>query len=180
MSLYDHYSEKELEILQARARRVERAAGEGSTDEIEEALLVVMRGETYALPIDSVVAVYENVPITPLPCTPPFIAGLVNLRGHLVTVLNLSAVLDIPGADESQSATNSIVVVTGDGNNNALLVQKVSEVSRLDTRDQMTASALLSGQRAAYVAGVLPDGTAILDMKALINDSALIVDQAAY
>jgi purine-binding chemotaxis protein CheW len=105
VSLYSNFSEQEWQILQARAARVAAASaqqGDYRTD-VMAALRVTVRGERYALPLDSITAVYDRTPIIPVPCTPPFVAGIANIRGHIIPVLDLAALLGIadgntPGA----------------------------------------------------------------------------------
>jgi purine-binding chemotaxis protein CheW len=47
--------------------------------------------------------------LTPVPCTPPHIAGILNVRGAIVTVLNLAAALEL--ADSSNAAQEGRVLL---------------------------------------------------------------------
>jgi purine-binding chemotaxis protein CheW len=171
MSIYDHFTEKDLEILRERARRIERDTTIEDTSRLREVLLVKVVHETYALPVERVLAVYEEVTMTPLPGTPVFVAGIVNLRGHLVTVLDLAVLLGMEG---SQNELATLVVVEGEDFSVGLRVEHVSEVTLLDLETLTPASVLL---QSTHLEGVLPDSTALLDLKALLNDPALIVEQ---
>src|SRR5215216_5720695 len=97
MSIHEHFTERELKILQARA---ERAASAAQRDDVEKteirALQCTLGSESYALPVEFVRAVYENVTVVPVPCTPRFVAGIANIRGRIMPVLDLATLLNVP------------------------------------------------------------------------------------
>src|SRR5688572_25203811 len=159
MSLYDHYSPREQEILRRRAQRVAQAATETESTRLVEALQVRIGGERYALPVDSVLAVYEHAEITALPGAPEHVAGIVNLRGNLVVVLNPGAVLNIP--DSQGTDCNTLIIVTNDEFSAALCVQEVSEVTAIDQDSLASPSVMPDSDRLNHLAGILPDGTTL-------------------
>lgn len=60
------------------------------------ALLLPLREDRYAIPLDRVAEVLEPVPATRLPEAPPAVLGLVNHRGRIVPVLDLGVLLGLP------------------------------------------------------------------------------------
>src|SRR5262245_5109120 len=94
MSIYEHFSDTERAVLQARAERAARTLRSDEAEERLNTLLVKLGGETYALPIEAVIAVYEAMLVVPVPCTPPFLAGITNIRGHIIPVLDLGHLLN--------------------------------------------------------------------------------------
>jgi purine-binding chemotaxis protein CheW len=54
-------------------------------------LCLTVANETYAVPIEAVREILEMGRLTPLPMTPDFIAGVMNLRGSVVPVIDLQA-----------------------------------------------------------------------------------------
>lgn len=54
-------------------------------------LCLAVAGETYAVPIDAVREILEMGRLTPLPLTPDFVTGVMNLRGAVVPVIDLQA-----------------------------------------------------------------------------------------
>src|SRR3712207_4651394 len=78
------------EILRERARELARvpvAPGEGSGERFQTVEFVVA-GEHYAVAAESVREVYPLKELTPLPCTPPWVRGILNVRGQILTVLD--------------------------------------------------------------------------------------------
>ena len=55
----------------------------------EEVVSFHVDGRTYALPLEQVVEVVRMVAVTPVPDAPPWLAGVVNLRGKLIPMIDL-------------------------------------------------------------------------------------------
>ncbi|MBL8327465.1 MAG: chemotaxis protein CheW [Rubrivivax sp.] len=69
----------------------------GSAPDGAQSLLRMAVGpEVLAVPIEHVREILEVSRLTPLPRTPPFVRGVMNLRGAVVPVIDLSARLGLP------------------------------------------------------------------------------------
>lgn len=103
-----------------------------TTQPVDEICLACFeaRGRSYALDVALVREIVRPQEITPLPNAPDLIDGVVDLRGGLVPVLNLSRVL----GDEASETTNSsrIVVLDCDGLLLGLSVDAATQVLSLD------------------------------------------------
>lgn len=66
------------------------------------------------VPVDRVHEVLRAQPLTPVPLAHAHIAGLLNLRGQIVTALDLRARLGLPSRDPSAPSAN-VVVQRNDG-----------------------------------------------------------------
>ncbi|MBN1681635.1 MAG: chemotaxis protein CheW [Anaerolineae bacterium] len=174
MSFYDHFSEEELAVLRNRAQHVAHAAREDQAKAFSiTALLVTLHGESYALPLDMLSMVHQHVAVVPVPCTPPFVAGIANIRGHIVPVLDLSALLGVQDNNE----ITALVVIGNEDMSFALQVSSVGEVITLTLNSIREIPAALGLVRPGYIQGVFPDGTILLDINAILNDPALIIEE---
>jgi len=72
------------------------------TSDPTQALYVVFQaaGQAYALPHHSVVEMVQPPPVVPIPGTGKAVRGVVNLRGHVLGLLDLRRALGLPSADE--------------------------------------------------------------------------------
>ena len=175
MTLYDSFTEKEMQILQARAERVARVSGEGEADDSITGLMVNVHDQTYVIPIDSLTTVYERVSVVPLPSVPPFVAGIANLRGHIIPVLDLAVLLNVPGTTTTDLMM--LVVAANREMTVAFHVDRIGDVTNYN-RDNLTpVPANFETAQGLYLQGILADGTAVLDVEAILNDPALIVDE---
>jgi len=82
--------------------------------------------QEYCVEITSVREIRSRTPTTPLPFSPPHVRGVMNLRGTIITVIDLAARLGMSPTRESKS--NVIVVVQSGEELAGLLVDAVSNI----------------------------------------------------
>ncbi|MGZ4455723.1 MAG: chemotaxis protein CheW [Nocardioides sp.] len=87
-------------------------------------------GRTYGVDVDAVQEVLRGQPRTRVPLSPDAIAGLINLRGQVLTALDLRAELELP--ERSPDEEPMLVVVRVDGEPVALLVDAIGAVVDVD------------------------------------------------
>lgn len=94
--------------------------------------------EVFALETGSVREVIEIVSVTRIPKTPPFMRGVINLRGHAVPVVDLRIKFDMPQVYDTVNTCIIIVDVEVDGENCFMgaIVDSVREVFEM-TSDQI-------------------------------------------
>jgi purine-binding chemotaxis protein CheW len=105
--------------------RTEQAA----TDEQVYVTLTVA-GQLCGIPVLGVRDILAEQTITRIPLAPPDIAGSLNLRGRIVTAIDLRRRLNLPPPDKDQKRMSVVAEVGGELY--ALLVDQVSEVMSLD------------------------------------------------
>lgn len=178
MTWHDHFSEQDRATLEARAKRVASAARE-TGETVATALTLRVRGEHYALPIEALAVVQQGTPVIPVPCVPAYVAGVANVRGHVIAVLDLGTLLDVPG---SSDAASTLVVASAHGGiahqggvTVGLRVEAVGDVIAYAVNSVAPVPANLDTQHAAYLQGVLATGATLLDIAALLDDPALVV-----
>jgi purine-binding chemotaxis protein CheW len=106
-----------------------------------------LNGICFGVPIENVQEVLEFQEITPIPLSPPVLPGIINLRGQILTTIDLKARLELTGAEE-QTDTMMIVVRTSEGPMN-LIVDKIGSVLDVDSeRFEKPTETLKPGVRA--------------------------------
>ncbi|MGO4574303.1 chemotaxis protein CheW [Microvirga sp. 2TAF3] len=91
---------------------------------------VIVSDQLLGLPIERVHDVFVASEITSVPLAPPEIAGLLNLRGRVVTAVSLRRRLGLP--DVELLGSKMAVGLEQRGEAYALLVDRVGEVLKLD------------------------------------------------
>jgi len=111
--------------------------------------------EHYALDISLAREIVEMVPITPVPRAPPHIAGIINLRGEISTVMTLSTLLGIPEAGRQQERQKIIILVpeAAGGSNVGIIVDDVLSVMQISENDVEKMDDALT--RDAFVKGII-------------------------
>lgn len=132
-----------------------------------EMLICRLHDERYALELALLSAVQPARDLAPLPCTPAFVAGMLNVRGTVVTVLDLARGLGLGGAAPEPAG---LVLLTdcagGSGQGQVgLLVHEVMETRHL-VLDALVPS--LSGDPA--IRGLAETDIVVLDLPTLLDD----------
>ena len=86
-------------------------------------------GQIFGLPIARVQEVFRPAQITRVPLSGPHIAGVLNLRGRIVTVVDMRARLGLPKNDDGKPPM--AVGVDLRGESYGLLIDQIGEVLKL-------------------------------------------------
>jgi len=157
-------------VLRRRARALAQPAEAALPDGLE--LLVFRVGsERWAMETRHVREVLPLRGLTPLPGTPPFVHGIVNVRGRVSAVLDLRRMFGLP--EHGLGDLHRIVLVELEGSRFGLL-------AGLDVGVQRIALAQLGPAphdgAGAWLRGLTPDGVAVLDIERVCNDPRMLVD----
>jgi purine-binding chemotaxis protein CheW len=112
-------------------------------------LLVRIDDERYALPIRDVIEVARLSELTPVPGAPSAVLGVHNLRGQLVPVIDLGAVVGMARSD----ARSAVVIVDDASDLAGLAVDALLDVAAVDADAPGSAEGPLLGS--AMVDGTL-------------------------
>lgn len=90
---------------------------------------VQIGGQTFGVPVLEVQDVIAETAINRVPLAPPEIAGSLNLRGRIVTAIDMRRRLGLPPQAEAQRASGvSVIVEQASGELYALMVDDVGDV----------------------------------------------------
>ena len=163
------------ELWTARARTLaEPLPGPAPGFEANEQLVVfALAGERYGVDAARVLSIQPVDELTPVPHTPGYIAGIMIVRGRVLTALDLRALFDLPRQGLTESTR--VLVVQSAGMEVGLLADEVLTVAGLAPGALQPPLAHLSGLRADILRGVTLDLVAVLDLDAMLGDQRLKV-----
>ena len=125
---------------------------EQQEDAAERQVVVLHLGEElYGVDIAAIHTVITPQAITPVPRTPEFIAGVMNLRGRIVPVLDLRRRFGLPDA---AGQGRRIVIVDVEGLTAGLIVDDVTEVLRLPVSAIDAPSRLVASAESDCILGI--------------------------
>ena len=87
----------------------------------------MLDGHLFGVPVASVQEVLKQQEVTPVPLAPHEVSGLINLRGQIVTTLDLRTRLGLPTRPAGSSSV-SVVVRAADGGPVSLVVDQIGDV----------------------------------------------------
>lgn len=131
----------------------------------QEHHVIFTLGETaYSLPIDNVLEIARPPVVTPLPSVPDWVEGVANLRGDIISVINLRAFLGIGGEAPISTRETRMLVVRSryEEVTTGMVVDSVREISYLDAERFDMPTAPVEGQVGQYLRGVHEHGEHLL------------------
>jgi purine-binding chemotaxis protein CheW len=164
-------------VLEERAAALARSSDDDETSgETISIVVLVVGDERYGVDVQDVQEIEPLDKLTPIPGTPAFWAGVVNLRGSMYPVLDIERYLSLPAADAAENP--KVALVSRGGLSVGLLVDEVAEIRKV--RSSEIGPPVADGSsKAEVVRGVTPDMLSVLDLEALLADPALVVEDNA-
>jgi purine-binding chemotaxis protein CheW len=129
-----------------------------------------MGAQDFGVPVMQVRDVLRRQHLTPVPLAARAIAGLLNLRGRIVTAIDVRRRLGLPPLAADAETAN--VVVEHDGELYALVVDSVGDVLPVDERQTEAVPSVLDPQWREVAAAVYPTETGLI----VLLDIARLLD----
>lgn len=125
-------------------------AFDADSETIHRHLAFISDGLTYAINVGYVIEIITNHAITILPMVPSYIAGIINLRGQIIPIIDIR--LRMGKAPSLQSESNCIIVLNIDSMDIGIMVDNVSQVLDID---ESKISPMPSSSHQELVSGIL-------------------------
>jgi len=129
-----------------------------------------LAGQEFGAAIHDVRETIGVGPVTPVFHTPVCVAGITNLRGEILAVLDLAALLGLPATKIDEMTR--IVVVEAQGRAAGLLVDELGVIRQVEADAIAPAPSTFSSEIASVVRGIIPtDGAPItvIDLERLLD-----------
>ncbi|HEX6929675.1 MAG TPA: chemotaxis protein CheW [Gammaproteobacteria bacterium] len=162
-------------ILKARARELAKAPGVESDAETIEVVMFQLAYERYAVETRYVREVFRLEELTPLPCTPDFVLGIVNLRGEIVSVVDIKKFFGLP--EKGITDLNRIVLLESGGMAFGILADAIDGVRELPVEAMRSSQSMPAGIQEDYIQGITASGLAVLDARAILDDGKIVVQE---
>jgi len=148
-NLFRHSAIKEalttMDSLQDDEKREATAIDEESNDDDEQVVVFRLDKEEFGVPIESVQEIVR-IPevLTHVPKAPPFVEGVINLRGAVLPVIDLRRRLGLPTVERSDR--QRVMVFLIEGMRTGFIVDSVAEVLKIHKSNIEPAPRLSSEQ----------------------------------
>ncbi len=168
--------EEEKAVLRARASELAREhAVEGASSGRLEILEFLLAYETYGIELSWVREAIHMKDITPVPCTPPFVLGLINVRGRIVSVIDIRRLFGLP--ERGLTDLNRVIILQDGGMEFGILADAILGFRSIEQADLRRSLPTLTGIREEYLKGVTGERVVVLDGKKLLNDAKIIINE---
>lgn len=127
----------------------------------EQVVIFNLQDQVYGINIESVLEIIRMESVTRVPGTPDFIEGVINLRGKVIPVMDLSKRFGMPQSRVSSSTR--VIIVEAGGVTVGMVVDAVSEVLRFPVTSIEPPPPMISGAGIEALRGIaLVDGRLII------------------
>lgn len=164
-----------LGILSARAQALAIPATPSRSGQEIEVIEFLLSGERYGLEFTFVREVFPLLELTRLPCTPAFVLGIVNVRGEIVSVIDLRKFFDLP--EKGLSDLNKVIILHSESMTFGILADVVVGVRSLNRDELQSSLPTLTDLREEYLLGLTQEPMTILDASRLLADSRIVVQE---
>ena len=166
--------EKKREVLKARAKTLAREPQRKERTQTDlEIVEFLLSYETYGIESSFVREVYPLTHITPLPGTPSFVLGIINVRGQILSVLDLRKFFDLP--EKGLTDLNKVIIIQDEKMEFGILADVVTGIRKISLDTIQPALPTLTGIRAEYLKGITDERVVILEAKKILGDEKIIV-----
>jgi purine-binding chemotaxis protein CheW len=178
-----HALDEDWSVEPARAAQIlaERRAALAAMPSIDagvepmEIIEFLLAEERYGVSTQLVREVRPLLELTPVPCTPGYVLGIIDVRGEFISVIDVKKFFDL--AEQGLSDLNKVVVLASGDMAFGILVDTIVAVRDIDRKALQAPLPTLSAIRGEYLLGVTAEHVAIIDADKLLRDRSLVVDE---
>lgn len=104
-------------------------------DETYQALILAIGNHYFCAFIHKIQDVIERIPVTPVPRANESIVGVLNLRGHIVTEIDVASVLGIKSDKAKTKQSGYAIVIEKNNEMFSMAFDNIGDVISIQTRD---------------------------------------------
>lgn len=144
--------------------------------EVIEVLVFTLSDEKYAISTSFIEEVTLIKDLTEIPFVPPFIKGVINIRGHIYSIIDLKVLFNLKKSDESLTKAKTIII-KNDEMEFGIYTDTLEGVIKISKSDIKESPVGISDSSRDYISGITGDNLIILDTSKLLSDKKMIVNQ---
>ncbi len=125
---------------------------ENQLKEEKRVIAFLLNGELIGIDIKNVTKITKKLDITPVPKTPEYILGVMNLRGNIVPVVNLKRMLNLPNQEDE---SDFILIIDSSIGNIGLMIDQVVGAITIEDEEILPAPINSIGIDSKFITGVI-------------------------
>ncbi|MBF0205229.1 MAG: chemotaxis protein CheW [Desulfamplus sp.] len=155
-------------VLEARAKELakpdQNISQEASIDLVEFQLA----HERYGIESKYILEICPLKELTPLPFTPSFVMGIINVRGRIFSVIDVKIFFDLPHSGITD--LNKVIIIHYNDMEIGILADRIISARSIPLASVEQPLTTLSGIQAEYLKGITAEPLIILDVKKMLTD----------
>ncbi len=176
MTNFEMTQTRKAEILRQRARLLAKESEKIKEDaEHLEIVEFLLAHERYGMELIHIREVYPLKKMTRVPCTPPFVLGIINFRGQILSIIDIKKFFDLPERENTEQ--KRVIVLCSEEMEFGMLTDEILGVKSVPLSDIQTSVETLNGIRAEYLRGITEDRLIILNGAKILSDKNIVVHE---
>ena len=163
-------------IFKNRAIEIAKLPVLEDNQEYIEVLVFSLSDEKYAINTSFIEEVTIIKDLTEIPFVPPFIKGVINIRGHIYSIVDLTILFNLKKSDQAITKAKTIIIKSEDMEF-GIYTDNLEGVMRISKADIKESPLGVSDSSRDYISGITSDNLIILDTSKLLSDKKMIVNQ---
>ncbi len=163
------------EILLERAKKI--AGRRSSKAEVSDSTISVVEflltPERYAFAESHVLEVLSLKEITSIPGTPAFVMGVINLRGRIVSIINLKSLFNL--RERGLTELNKVMILKNESMEFGVVADAILGNNVIDLALLSSPPITLDNAGMEYITGVTSDGLILLNAEQLLTSKQIIM-----
>jgi purine-binding chemotaxis protein CheW len=164
-------------ILKKRAKLVARELiTENFSDNCLDIVEFMLLPERYAIEAVYIQEIYPLKEITPIPCTPHFILGVINLRREILSVIDLKKMFGLP--EKVITNLSKVIVIQINEMKIGILADSIEGVRTVFSEKIQPPPMNLTGIQKEYIKGVIfnvKEPVILLNIWNILSDNSIII-----
>jgi purine-binding chemotaxis protein CheW len=183
-SLFAHATPQEREIFRKRANNLKVSVQAQDLKDLKPLVVVALGDDFFGIDVEFVLEFVDVRKVTPVPCCPSYIVGNMNLRGEILTLIDLHEFLDPAKRSVKKIEGSKAMVVEVRNVVVGVMVKEIGDTMfLLDQREIMNDPNIIDSinLNKKYLQGIASyheKAMTILDMQKIFFNSGLIIDEA--
>lgn len=167
----------EIEILIERAKKIagRKDTENKNSEEIKNIVEFLLIPERYAFESKYVSEVLTLKEITSIPGTPAFVMGVINLRGRIISVINLKVLFNIK--EKGLTELNKVIILKNESMEFGIIVDAILANKVLDSNTLKQPPLTLDSFGIECVEGVSNEGLILLNADNLLKSKQIVISK---
>lgn len=165
----------EILIDRAKLLAVDNFVEEVNIGKILHVVEFLLLPERYGIESHFISEVILLKELTPIPGVPSFVSGVTNVRGKIVSIVNLKTFLGL--VTKGITELNKTILINYNGMEFGIIADAIIGIRSVDEKTLSPAPVTIQSDSAKFVKGITPDGMIILDGVHLLSETTIVVNQ---
>lgn len=139
-----------------------------------------VNNEKYAFDIKYINEVFKPKKVTPLPCTPSFIIGIINFRGKILSVIDIRNFIGFTHDIKDFNEVRQVIIVKVNEFEVGILVDNVLGYYSISAEEIQKNVLTLTEDRKEFIVGIARNRTMIIDIKNVMLSEKIIVNDSVF